>query len=150
MSSSKTISKEFFIQQQDRRGGSELYNGETCKFKVSFLLTFELTHFSAAGDKVNTLNSFMEKTEKKRLDREAAKDKVQYAIRTVEALMKEKLVRHQKQRVERSAMTNASKYAKVGDEFNMRKEIESGYPVDQRDPVVRSLFLHLFLNLLIG
>lgn len=103
---------------------------------------------SAAGDKVNTLNSFMEKTEKKRLDREAAKDKVHYAIRTVEALMKAKLVRQQKQRVEKSAMANASKYAKVGDEFNMRREIEDGYPVDRRDAVVRSYYCVLKYMLL--
>lgn len=90
----------------------------------------------AAGDKVNTLNSFMEKTEKKRLDREAAKDKVQYAIRMVDDLLKQKLARHQRQRVERSPMSDASKFAKVGDEFNLRVQLEEGYPVDQRDGVV--------------
>lgn len=78
----------------------------------------------------------MEKTEKKRLDREAAKDKQQYAIRTVEALMAKKLVRQQKQRVERSAMSAASKFAKIGDEFNLRVQLEEGYPVDDRDGVV--------------
>lgn len=112
---SKTISKEYFEQKQQERGGSELYN--------------------AAGDRVNILNSFMEKTEKKRLDREAAKNKELYSIRTVEALMKAKLERHQKQRIEKSTMTDASRYAKVGDEFNMRREIENGYPVDGRDAV---------------
>jgi hypothetical protein len=37
-------------------------------------------------------------------------------------------------------MANASKYAKVGDEFNMRREVEDGYPVDRRDAVVRSYY----------
>lgn len=82
----------------------------------------------------------MEKTEKKRLDREAAKDKQQYAIRTVEALMATKLARQQKQRVERSDMSPASKFAKVGDEFNLRVELEEGYPVDDRDGVVRKIY----------
>lgn len=83
----------------------------------------------------------MEKTEKKRLDREGAKNKQQYAIRTVEALLEKKLARHQKQRIERSAMSEASKYAKVGDEFNLRVQLEEGHPVDQRDGVVRALLL---------
>lgn len=116
---SKTISKEFFVQQQQQRGGQELYN--------------------VSGDRVNVLNSFMEKAEKKRLDRESAKEKVKYAVRVVDELLKDKLDRHQKQRVARSPMSNASKYAKVGDEFNLRVELEGGYPVDSRDGVVSGI-----------
>ena len=106
-----------------------LFQQHTCIIIFSSIL--------AAGNKVNTLNSFMEKNEKKRLDREAAKDKQHYNVRTVEALMKAKLLRHQKQRLEKSPMSDASKYAKTGDEFNMRLQLEAGYPVDCRDGVVR-------------
>lgn len=112
---SKTISRDFFEQQQTLRGGKELFN--------------------AAGDKINTLNSFIEKNDKKRREREAAKDKIAYAVRVVDALLKEKLEKHQRLRLQRSAMSNASKYAKIGDEINLRKELKSGYPVDRRDGV---------------
>ncbi len=120
---SKNISREYFDQQQARRG-HELFN--------------------ASGDVVNTLSSFCEKSEKKRLEREAAKIQELYAIRTVTALLKEKLIKHQRLRIDRSDMSKAQKYAKIGDEFNLRKELEIGYAVDTRDGVVSIQFYGFF------
>jgi hypothetical protein len=81
----------------------------------------------------------MEKNEKKRLDREAAKEKVEYAVRMVNALLEDKLVRYQKKRIGLSPMSNASKFAKIGDEFHLRKELQDGYRVDCRDGVVSTV-----------
>lgn len=98
--------------------------------------------FNATGAKLLALEAIINRREKYHRDKILVRNKMEYAMAKVNALLKAKTKENQLNRLYDSDMSNLNKMAIFGDEHQLRQELKNKFPVNTRDSITGRTLLH--------